>query len=66
MLDAEEQPQTAHSLNPVPLVLIGEGAAGRLLRSGKLGDIAPTLLGLWGVTPPQGMNGLNLVQEDAS
>ncbi|MGE4293264.1 MAG: 2,3-bisphosphoglycerate-independent phosphoglycerate mutase [Desulfovibrio sp.] len=66
MLDQDGAPQTAHSHNPVPLVLMEEGREARTLKPGKLGDIAPTLLRLWGVTPPEGMDGENLVAEEAS
>lgn len=71
LLDADGQPQTAHTCNPVPfLVLEGPGSVGTdgegrlvpLQSGGKLGDIAPTLLGLWGVTPPAAMTGRNLAE----
>lgn len=64
MLDHDGDPQTAHSKNPVPFVLIEEGGETRVLRPGKLGDIAPTLLALWGAAPSPGMSGENLVQEE--
>lgn len=63
MLDAEGEPQTAHSKNAVPFVLIEDGMEGRVLKPGKLGDIAPTLLHLWGAAPPAGMAGEILVEE---
>jgi 2,3-bisphosphoglycerate-independent phosphoglycerate mutase len=44
--DASGQPVTAHSLNPVPLVLIGRSVIGRRLADGVLADVAPTLLEL--------------------
>jgi 2,3-bisphosphoglycerate-independent phosphoglycerate mutase len=44
--DASGSPVTAHSLNPVPLVLIGRSVVGRTLRDGVLADVAPTLLEL--------------------
>jgi 2,3-bisphosphoglycerate-independent phosphoglycerate mutase len=44
--DASGAPVTAHSLNPVPLVLIGRSVAGRRLADGVLADVAPTLLEL--------------------
>ncbi len=71
MLDADGRPQTAHTCNPVPF-LVREGSASgddgtgerpaRLRQGGKLGDIAPTLLGLWGITPPAAMTGRNLAE----
>ena len=47
--DASGQPQTAHSLNPVPIVLVGRAAAGLRLRDGVLADVAPTLLAFAGL-----------------
>ena len=35
---------TAHSLNPVPILLVGRGVAGRTMRDGILADVTPTLL----------------------
>ena len=42
--DAEGRPVTAHSLNPVPFMLVGRAAVGRTLADGVLADVAPTLL----------------------
>ena len=61
MRDESGQPMTAHSLNPVPIVLIGRAARGRVLRDGVLADVAPTLLELVGLPPAQGMTGRSLV-----
>lgn len=63
MLDPSSAPQTAHSLNPVRFVLIEEQSKWTLAPTGKLGDIAPTVLAAWGKTPPQAMTGHNLLQE---
>jgi len=60
MLDEEGQPQTAHTLSQTPFLLLKDGAA-LPLRNGKLGDIAPTLLSLWGIPLPSGMTGKNLL-----
>ena len=55
------QPHTAHTTNPVPFLLIDEGARGLKLREGgALEDVAPTLLGLLGITQPQEMTGRDL------
>ena len=59
MLDAQGQTQTAHSLNPVPLVHI-DANGGRRLRPGTLGDIAPTILASWGQAQPASMTGASL------
>ena len=52
-------PHTAHTTNPVPVVLTAQGAA---LRDGELSDVAPTLLALLGLEPSALMTGDNLVQ----
>ena len=56
-------PHTAHTTNPVPLVLVAEGLpAGTVLRDGgALSDLAPTCLGLLGIEPPPAMSGRDLV-----
>lgn len=62
MIDAGGGPQTAHSLNNVPLVYIEKGREGAALKPGRLGDLAPTILSLWGQTPPEQMTGNCLVE----
>ena len=52
-------PHTAHTTNPVPVVLTAPGAA---LRDGELSDVAPTILALLGLEAPSEMTGRNLVQ----
>jgi 2,3-bisphosphoglycerate-independent phosphoglycerate mutase len=42
--DDAGRPVTAHSLNPVPFLLLGRSVAGRRLTDGVLADVAPTLL----------------------
>ena len=59
--DADGQPQTAHSLNPVPFVLVGRAAEGLRLRDGVLADVAPTLLAFAGLPRWEGMTGRSLV-----
>jgi 2,3-bisphosphoglycerate-independent phosphoglycerate mutase len=61
--DATGSPMTAHSLNPVPVVLIGEAVRGRSLRDGVLADVAPTLLDIVGVPRAEGMTGISLIGE---
>ena len=66
MLDETGHPQTAHTCNQVPLVVVERGADGEravpLRSGGKLGDIAPTLLDLWGLAKPGVMSGESLVE----
>jgi 2,3-bisphosphoglycerate-independent phosphoglycerate mutase len=52
-------PHTAHTTNPVPLVLTRAGAA--LRDGGELSDLAPTVLDLLGLDPPTVMTGRSLV-----
>ncbi|MEM1265306.1 MAG: 2,3-bisphosphoglycerate-independent phosphoglycerate mutase [Pseudomonadota bacterium] len=63
MVDPETGgPHTAHTLNPVPAILVG-GPPGTTLRSGgKLGDLAPSLLHLMGIAPPAEMTGQSLIE----
>ena len=62
MWDAERDgPHTAHTTNPVPVVLAGpEVDAGMRLRDGALRDVAPTMLGILGIAPPPEMTGRDL------
>jgi 2,3-bisphosphoglycerate-independent phosphoglycerate mutase len=53
-------PHTAHTTNPVPVLLMG-GPAGARLRNGRLADVAPTLLALMGLAPPAAMTGRSLL-----
>jgi 2,3-bisphosphoglycerate-independent phosphoglycerate mutase len=55
--DAAGNPVTAHSLNPVPFVLVGRAARGLSLADGVLADVAPTLLELAGLPRWDGMTG---------
>jgi 2,3-bisphosphoglycerate-independent phosphoglycerate mutase len=61
MRDQRGDPMTAHSLNPVPFVLVGEAVRGRRLTDGVLADVAPTLLDLVGLPSAEGMTGQNLL-----
>ncbi len=54
-------PHTAHTLNPVPVILVG-GPAGASLRQGRLADLAPTVLALMGLPQPAEMTGQSLLQ----
>jgi 2,3-bisphosphoglycerate-independent phosphoglycerate mutase len=61
MVDPETgNPHTAHTLNPVPVVLWG-GPEGAALRDGRLADLAPTVLALMGLEPPPEMTGRSLI-----
>jgi len=57
-------PHTAHTTNPVPLVIIGEGAGrGHLRTGGSLRDVGPTILQLMRIEPPSEMTGKDLREE---
>jgi len=61
MVDPETGgPHTAHTINPVPVALVG-GPEGVELRNGRLADLAPTLLGLMGLDLPDEMTGRSLI-----
>ena len=53
-------PHTAHTTNPVPVVLMGGGKVA--LQDGRLADIAPTLLALMGLPQPAEMTGHSLIK----
>jgi 2,3-bisphosphoglycerate-independent phosphoglycerate mutase len=59
MLEPDGSPNTAHSLNPVPLVVTAPGA--RIEREGILADVAPTVLDLLGIEQPAAMTGRSLL-----
>ena len=54
-------PHTAHTSNPVPVILCGDRFVGRKLRDGSLRDVAPTLLELLEVPIPPEMTGSSLL-----
>jgi 2,3-bisphosphoglycerate-independent phosphoglycerate mutase len=56
-------PNTAHSLNPVPCILVNSSFSG--IKSGVLGDIAPTLLEIMGLPIPSEMTGNSLIKKGA-
>jgi len=57
MKDDNGGPHTAHTTNPVRLLLVDDSRKTATLADGKLGDIAPTLLALMGIDPPAEMTG---------
>ena len=63
-------PHTAHTLNPVPVILQGAeqlfSSAPTALAAGRLADIAPTLLELMGLPKPSEMTGASLIRRDAA
>jgi 2,3-bisphosphoglycerate-independent phosphoglycerate mutase len=56
------QPCPSHTRNPVPLILVSEDFKNATLRSGELGDIAPTMLAILDIEKPPEMTGGNLIE----
>ncbi len=54
-------PHTAHTLNPVPVILYGGPGGATLRDGGRLADLAPTLLQLMGLDQPAEMTGKSLI-----
>lgn len=55
------EPDTKHSINPVPVIIIQDGIAARELAIGNLADIAPTILSLLSIEKPAEMTGRDLL-----
>jgi 2,3-bisphosphoglycerate-independent phosphoglycerate mutase len=62
MLEDDGSPNTAHSLNPVPLIVTVDGA--RLREEGILADVAPTVLAVLGIEQPEAMTGESMLRSD--
>ena len=58
-VNADGTPNTAHSLNPVPIVVVSDRVAS--VKDGILADVAPTVLDLMGLPKPVEMTGVSLV-----
>lgn len=59
--ESSQGPNTAHTTNPVPLVLLSEKNKNKTLHDGILADLAPTLLTLMGISVPAEMTGRSLL-----
>jgi 2,3-bisphosphoglycerate-independent phosphoglycerate mutase len=62
MLEDDGSPDTAHSLNPVPVIVTVDG--GGLADGGVLADVAPTILALLGIEQPAAMTGRSLLSDN--
>jgi 2,3-bisphosphoglycerate-independent phosphoglycerate mutase len=60
--DELNAPHTAHTSNPVPIVLCDDRLVGRRLNDGALCDVAPTVLGLLGIPLSKEMTGKSLLE----
>ena len=64
--NADGTPHTAHTTNPVPVLLdVTGGAKGLALRNGVLADVAPTILATMGLSKPEAMTGQSLLRPEA-
>ena len=61
MVDEQGRPKTAHTTNPVPVIIEGADEVRSLRAAGRLSDVAPTVLELLGLTPPPGMTARTLI-----
>ena len=63
MRDNDGKVHTAHTTNPVPLILVDDQRKKERLRKGILADVAPTLLQIMGVPQPSAMTGRSLIAD---
>jgi 2,3-bisphosphoglycerate-independent phosphoglycerate mutase len=61
MAGPDGKPFTAHTTNPVRLLLVDDSRKTASLREGCLGDVAPTLLEVMGIEQPVQMTGRSLL-----
>jgi 2,3-bisphosphoglycerate-independent phosphoglycerate mutase len=59
-VNADGTPNTAHSLNPVPIVVVSDRV--KAVHDGILADVAPTVLDMMGLEKPAEMTGKSLVE----
>jgi 2,3-bisphosphoglycerate-independent phosphoglycerate mutase len=59
MINPDGSPNTAHTTNPVPIILVDKEL--KSIHDGVLGDIAPTILDLMGVAKPEAMTRQSLL-----
>ncbi len=62
MINEDGTPNTAHTMNPVPCILVSKYLKDSVkLKHGRLADVAPTLLELMGMEKPEAMTGVSLI-----
>ena len=61
-VNPDGSPNTAHSLNPVPIVVVSDKLKIKAVHNGVLADVAPTLLDIMGIPQPVAMTGHSLVE----
>lgn len=62
MFNEDGSPNTAHTTNPVPCILVGNEANKYTLHKGRLGDVAPTILNIMEIDIPAEMTGKSLIK----
>jgi 2,3-bisphosphoglycerate-independent phosphoglycerate mutase len=63
MIDADGGPLTAHTTNPVHLIVVDDSRRGSPLEDGIFADVAPTILAILGLQPPSEMTGHSLLKQ---
>jgi 2,3-bisphosphoglycerate-independent phosphoglycerate mutase len=64
MVDPEtKKTHTAHTTNLVPFAIFGTRGNIKLRENGKLADVAPTILDLMGLNPPEEMTGKSMIEK---
>jgi len=58
------EPHTAHTLNPVPFIIVNPPGAIARVADGRLADVAPTLLDILGLPKPPAMTGHSLIASE--
>jgi 2,3-bisphosphoglycerate-independent phosphoglycerate mutase len=61
MYEPDGSPFTAHTTNPVPFIVLGQGNC-KLRKGGVLADIAPTMLKILGLPQPKEMTGTSIIE----
>jgi 2,3-bisphosphoglycerate-independent phosphoglycerate mutase len=59
MINPDGSPNTAHTTNPVPLIVVDNDI--KKVKDGVLGDMAPTILAMMGIDQPEAMTQKSLV-----
>ena len=62
-VNEDGSPNTAHSLNPVPIIYVTDNNSARI-DDGRLADVAPSLLHIMGLPQPEEMTGVNLIHDN--